>query len=49
MREKTIRVRLSEKEHAKLKASAQKQGISMSEILRDYVKSLPESDNRDGG
>ncbi|MBO3462899.1 ribbon-helix-helix protein, CopG family [Aetokthonos hydrillicola] len=32
---------VSEKEYKKLKNYADKAGLSMAEILRDYIKSLP--------
>jgi antitoxin component of RelBE/YafQ-DinJ toxin-antitoxin module len=42
-RKKTIRVRLSDIEHEALKKYAESLGLTMSEVLRDYVKTLVES------
>ncbi|MBO3458629.1 plasmid mobilization protein [Aetokthonos hydrillicola] len=42
-REKKIQFNVSEKEYEKLKNYAQKAGLSMAEILRDYIKSLEDT------
>ncbi len=39
-REKKIQFNVSQKEYEKLKAYARKEGISMAEVLRDYIKTL---------
>ena len=39
-RQKTVNIRLSDIEHQALKRYAESMGVPMSEILRDYVKSL---------
>lgn len=39
-RENTVRVRLSDIEHQALKRYAESIGVPMSEVLRDYVKTL---------
>ena len=39
-RKKTIQIRLSEIEHQALKKYAESIGVPMSEVLRDYVKTL---------
>ena len=39
-RKKTIQIRLSEIEHQALKKYAESIGVLMSEVLRDYVKTL---------
>jgi hypothetical protein len=36
-------VRLTDQEKAKLQAEAQKKGVSMSEIVQDFIKQLPSS------
>ena len=54
-REKTVNIRLSDIEHQALKYYAESVGMPMSEVLRDYVKTLilnfggiePHSINRD--
>jgi len=43
IRENIVRVRLSDLELAKLKAFAVSKGVPMSEVLRDYVKTLPDA------
>lgn len=37
-----LRVRLSDQEKQKLQKEADRKGISMSEVIRDYVKQLPD-------
>ena len=39
-RQKTIQIRLSDIEHQALKRYAESVGMPMSEVLRDYVKTL---------
>jgi antitoxin component of RelBE/YafQ-DinJ toxin-antitoxin module len=41
--EKVI-VRLTKKEKEKIEKYAKYMGVSMSEIIQDYIKSLPEKD-----
>lgn len=41
--EKVI-VRLTKKEKEKLEKYAEYLGVSMSEVIQDYIKSLPEKD-----
>ena len=43
-RSEKVIVRLTAKEKNKLQNQAKKLGVSMSEIIQDYIKSLPESD-----
>ena len=40
---RTIRleIRLNEKEYAKIKAEAEKRGVSMSDVLREPIRFLP--------
>ena len=40
-RDHQINLRLNAKELAKLKAFAEAEDLSVSEVLRDYIKSLP--------
>ncbi|ACK71545.1 CopG domain protein DNA-binding domain protein [Gloeothece citriformis PCC 7424] len=40
-KEKSIRVRLSDKDFERLKKYAAKKDVSMSQIIRDYIKRLP--------
>jgi hypothetical protein len=40
-RDKVFRVRLTQRELDKLEANAQEQGISSAELIRDYIKGLP--------
>jgi Ribbon-helix-helix protein, copG family len=40
-RQYLLRVRLTEQEKQKLETEARQRGISMSELIRDFVKSLP--------
>jgi len=42
-RPKKIQFNVNEKEYEKLKKEAEKQGISMAEVLRDFIKSLSAS------
>ena len=42
-RSKRLQLIVSEKEYSKLKTYAESQELSMSEILRDYIKSLPDT------
>ena len=39
-RDNTVRVRLTDEELQALKKYAESKGVSMSEVLRDFVKSL---------
>lgn len=39
-RTKTVNIRLSDIEHQALKQYAESMGVPMSEVLRDYVKTL---------
>lgn len=41
-RTKKLEVRLSEKEYSKLKAEAEKRGVSMADILREPIRFLPD-------
>ena len=41
-REKTLRVRLDEKEWQKLQAYADSKAVGMSHIIRDYIRRLPQ-------
>lgn len=41
VKEFTLRVRLTEHEKLRLKAEAEKRGVTMSEIIQDYCKRLP--------
>jgi ABC-type uncharacterized transport system substrate-binding protein len=38
-----IQFNVNQKEQEKLKRYAEKQGLSVAEILRDFIKSLPDS------
>jgi antitoxin component of RelBE/YafQ-DinJ toxin-antitoxin module len=38
----TVLVRLTEKEKAKLQSYAKGLGVSMSEVIQDWIKALPE-------
>ncbi|MEQ8962565.1 MAG: ribbon-helix-helix protein, CopG family [Coleofasciculus sp. C2-GNP5-27] len=40
-RNKVFRVRLTQQEFDKLERNAQERGISSAEIIRDYIKRLP--------
>ncbi len=44
-REFSLRVRLTEDEKNRLKAEANKRGVTMSEVIQDYCKRLPKSDH----
>jgi predicted HicB family RNase H-like nuclease len=44
-REKALKVRLSDFEHEQLKLEAQKQGISMSDLLRKLISTLPKPES----
>lgn len=37
-----LEIRLNEKEYAKIKAEAEKRGVSMADILREPIRFLPE-------
>ncbi len=37
-----LEIRLKEKEYAKIKAEAEKRGVSMADILREPIRFLPE-------
>jgi hypothetical protein len=41
-RNKRLEIKLSEQEYAKLQKESNRKGVSMSEVLRDFVKSLPD-------
>ena len=40
-RDELLQIRLTRKEKDRLQAEASKRGISMSEVIRDYIKRLP--------
>ncbi|WNN87675.1 hypothetical protein [Gloeocapsopsis dulcis] len=44
-REKSIKVRLTQKEFERIGIYAKSQGISVSEVIRDYIKRLPKTDS----
>ena len=37
-----LEIRLNEKKYAKIKAEAEKRGVSMADILREPIRFLPE-------
>ncbi len=39
-RDKKIQFNVNQKEYEKLKAYAEKENVSMAEVLRDYIKNL---------
>lgn len=39
-REKKIQFNVNEKEYERLKSHAESEGLSMAEVLRDYIKTL---------
>ncbi|WP_026797808.1 plasmid mobilization protein [Planktothrix prolifica] len=41
-REKKIQFNVNEKEYERLKSHAESEGLSMAEVLRDYIKTLTE-------
>ncbi|AFZ15009.1 hypothetical protein Cri9333_4219 [Crinalium epipsammum PCC 9333] len=41
-REKTLRIRLDEKEWQKLHTYADNKGVAMSHIIREYIRRLPQ-------
>jgi hypothetical protein len=43
MRQKKVNFWVNEKEYEQLSAYAQSQQLSISEVLRDYIKSLPKA------
>lgn len=43
IRQKRIVVRVNESEYLKIKTYAENKGLSISEVLRDFVKSLPDT------
>jgi hypothetical protein len=45
-REKRLEIRLSEKEYNKLKSYADNKEVSMGWIVRDYIKRLPNPENK---
>ncbi len=38
-----LEIRLNEKEYAKIKAEAERRGISMADVLREPIRFLPDS------
>ncbi|AFZ22146.1 ribbon-helix-helix domain-containing protein [Allocoleopsis franciscana] len=40
-REYMLRVRLNDNEKARLQKEANRRGVSMSEVIKDYIKRLP--------
>lgn len=40
-RNELLQIRLTVKEKARLQAEAERRGVSMSEVIRDYIKRLP--------
>lgn len=40
-RDKVFRVRLTDRELEKLERNAQERGVSSAELIRDYIKRLP--------
>lgn len=44
---KKIQIRLTEQEYKALEKYARSKGIGMSEVLRDYIKTLPQSSQGD--
>ena len=45
-RELSLRVRLTEDEKQRLKAEADRRGVTMSEVIQDYCKSLPKNNDK---
>ena len=45
VKEKLLRVRLTEREETKLRAYADKHGRSMSLVIREYIRRLPTNGN----
>jgi len=43
-REKRLNIRVTDEEWDKLKAYADKKGLSMAEVIRFYISSLPSAD-----
>jgi hypothetical protein len=46
IRPNVFRVRLSDEEQRKLEAYAESKQISQAEVVRDFIKSLPESQEK---
>lgn len=44
-REKSIKVRLTDEEFGQVAVYAKSKGISISEVIRDYIKQLPKTDS----
>jgi antitoxin component of RelBE/YafQ-DinJ toxin-antitoxin module len=42
-REYMLRVRLNDNEKARLQQEADRRGVSMSEVIKDYIKRLPKA------
>lgn len=42
-RDRDLKIRLSEKEYLKLKAEAERRGVSMANILRETIRYLPDA------
>ena len=40
-REKKLQIRLTQQEYETLEKYAESKGVGMSEVLRDYIKTLP--------
>jgi len=38
-----LEIRLSEKEYAKLKAEAERRGVSMADVLREPIRFMPDT------
>ncbi|NEU75657.1 ribbon-helix-helix protein, CopG family [Hassallia byssoidea VB512170] len=43
-REKMLKIRVSDYEFEQLRQEAQKQGVSMSDVVRKYISKLPKPD-----
>ncbi|HIK08710.1 MAG TPA: ribbon-helix-helix protein, CopG family [Oscillatoriaceae cyanobacterium M33_DOE_052] len=48
-REELLQIRLTKKEKDRLQAEAESRGVSMSEVIRDYIKRLPAPKKVSGG
>jgi hypothetical protein len=45
-RDKRLQILFSEREYNKLKRESEKLGVPMAEVVRDFVKGLPDEDGR---
>lgn len=45
VREKSIKIRLTEEEFEKIVFHSKSKGFSVSEVIRDYIKSLPKTES----